>query len=95
MGKALVVSATIVIIILVITGATMWFRRQEDKVKTAVTPRQARLQRDLLNSAAAVLSNAGVARTIEETDMLSPRTQAARDKWLRRYEEFTNKETNA
>ena len=95
MGKTIVIGVIIIAIVLIFAGLIMWLRRQDEDVRTAHTPRQERQQRELLNRAADILRNAGAARTIEESDVLSHRTMKARDQWLDRYNQFTNKETNA
>lgn len=95
MGKAIVIGVVIIVLALILAGLALWFGRQEVKVRTALTPRQERQQRELLDRAATVLRDAGAARTIEDSDILSHRTMKARDQWLDRYNQFTNKETNA
>jgi len=90
MGKAIVISITIVVLVMLIIGAAMWATREQRGV--GFTPRQERARQRLLNRAHQILSEAGAARTIEDSDVLSHRTMAARDEWLQRYNDYNRKE---
>jgi len=90
MGRAIVISITIVVLVMLIIGAAMWATREQRGV--GFTPRQERARQRLLNRAHQILSEAGPGRTIEDSDVLSSRTSAARDEWLNRYHDLKNKE---
>jgi hypothetical protein len=86
MGKAIVISVTVVVLAMLLIGAAMWATREKRSI-----PRDDRDRDRLLNRAHKILSEAGAAHTIEDSDVLSHRTMAARDEWLQRYNNYNRR----
>jgi len=94
MGKAIVVSITILVIFL--TVALLIYRAYRHSTKVGdLTQKQEREMRKLVEDAARVMRGLGTSLTIEDSDVLSERSQDGINWWLRRYEAHQQKEINA
>ncbi len=95
MGKAIVVSIALIIII----GIIAFVIRRSVSEATQVGDlnlKQERKMHDLLQSAAMIFNAAGVSFEIEDTDIISDRTQAKINNWLVEYNRYIkSREINA
>lgn len=93
--KYIAIGSTVVAVVLVVALTVLILARRR-RPETALDHKAVIRQCELLDSAAQILRDAGAPRqTIEESDVLSDRTAAARDAWLRRYGDHTRKGINA
>lgn len=95
MGKAIVIGSVIIILALLAVGYAMYHNRKTEQVKGDLTSKEEREMRKLLDRAARIMLTTGPANTIEDSDVLSPRTADAMDSWLRDHNELMRKEINA
>lgn len=93
--KYLVIGSTIVLVALIIAVTIAAIQAKQLRAGRGHAGWDTVKSKRMLGSAAEVLRNAGAARTIEDSDVLSHRTMKARDQWLRDYDRLNNKETNA
>lgn len=93
MGRALVVGGVIVIIAVLITVVVLYLQREP--VKGDLTRKEEREMRQLLNRASRIMLEAGPAMSIEDSDVLSPRTATAIDAWLRDHNNLIRNEIDA
>jgi hypothetical protein len=96
MGKAIVVSLTMVIIIGIIAYVIRRTMREANQVGD-LNLKQERQLRALLDEAAGVMHRLGPAYEIEDSDVLSKQSKVSVDSWLRSYNDYlsSNKEINA
>jgi len=94
MGKAIIVSVTILIIFLTVVILIYRAYRHSTKVGD-LDQRQERELRQLLGEAAHVMRRLGVAPSIDDSDVLSERSRRSIENWLVRYEDNKTKEINA
>lgn len=92
MGKAIVVGVTLLLLAIVVAVVVMWFRHKDDDGDLS-TKQEKRLQLQL-DAAARIMYEAGPADDIDGSDILSGRTKAAMDQWLKEYGKM-RKELNA
>jgi hypothetical protein len=95
MGKAIVVSITILIIFL-----TILIYRAYKNATTAPEVgdyglKQEREMRQLLDEAGRVMAGLGVGTSIDDSDVISARSRIAIDKWARRYNSYQQREIDA
>jgi hypothetical protein len=93
--KYLVIGSAAVLIALIIATTIAVLQARKLRAGLGHTGWDSVKARRMLDSAALILRNAGAARTIEDSDVLSHRTMKARDLWLENYNRLINKETNA
>jgi len=94
MGKAIIVSLTILIIFL--TVVILIYRAHKNSTQVGdLTQKEERKMRRLLHEAAYVMKGLGVGSSIDDSDVISSRSRVAIDNWLVRYEDNQTKEINA
>lgn len=96
MGKAIVVSLTMIIIILGV--AILIYRHNRKPPVGDLTVKQERELRELVEQAYRVMNNVGIGMEIEDTDVVSPRTESAINNWMTDYASWSRrnrKELNA
>lgn len=93
--KYLVIGSTIVLVALIIAVTIVVIQAKQLRTSRVQSVWDVAKTRRILDDAARILRDAGAARTIEDSDVLSHRTMKARDQWLDRYNQLMNKETNA
>jgi hypothetical protein len=93
MGKAAVIGAAVVVIAIIVAFVILWLNRA-DPVGD-LNRQQEQEMRQLLLEAAHVIRGLGISTTIDDSDVLSDRSQRAINNWLNRYEDNKQRELNA
>lgn len=94
MGKAIIVSVTILIIFLTVT-VVLYRAQARSKTVGDLNQKQERELRRLLSEASHVMRGIGVGVHIDDSDVVSDRSRRAIENWLVRYEDYQQKEINA
>ena len=97
MGKAIVISIALILLAISFSLTIRWYFKEANKVGD-LNLKQEREMRHLIEGANRVLTNLGSAYAIEDTDVLSGRSQQAVNQWISDYETWTHnnqKEINA
>jgi hypothetical protein len=97
MGKAIIAAIVALAIIGTIAYVVIRMAREAKEASQAGDLKQERALRRLVDDAALTLRSIGPSGSIEDTDVLSSRSTIAVERWLHRYDTYTNhqKEINA
>jgi len=93
MGKAAVIGAAVVVIAIIVAFVILWLNR--DKRVGDLDRQQEQEMRQLLGEAAHVMRSLGISMTIDDSDVVSDRSQRAINNWLNRYDDNQQRELNA
>jgi len=93
MGKAAVIGAAVVVIAIIVAFVILWLNRA-DPVGD-LDRQQEQEMRQLLGEAAHVMRSLGISMTIDDSDVVSDRSQRAINNWLNRYDDNQQRELNA
>lgn len=94
MGKAIVVSLTLIIIIAIVAFLIRLSMREATQIGD-LNLKQEREMRALLRDAYVIMGGLGPAMDIEDSDILSDRSRVAVDGWLKKHSDYREKELNA
>jgi hypothetical protein len=94
MGKAIVTSIMLVLIVAIIAYVIRRTMKEANEVGD-LNLKQERQLRRLVDDAAVVMRSLGVGFDIQGSDILSDRSQATVNQWLQRYDTYHQKEINA
>lgn len=85
MGKAIVVGLTLIIIVVAVLWVIHRYIREANK-QGDLNLKQERELRHLVEDAHRIMLNLGAAYSIEDTDVLSPRSEQSVNEWINSYE---------
>lgn len=93
MGRAIVGSATLLLVLLILGGMFLWKTRT--KKIGDLSRREERKQQELLESAASIMFHLSTPSDLSEFNVLTEGTRTAVDEWRRQYSEYTKEITGA
>lgn len=97
MGKALAISITIILLVLIGVVFAAWWRKRDDRTRFIgdLSGEQEQRLRELNQAAADIFRQLGPSYDIVDTDLLSDRSQAMVNAWLKENYELRKEIGNA